>query len=125
MGPVSVPPRAGNFRLLSPLGPSPSLANAMALCAIIWTGVAVTFRPDRFEAHILDRIRFPVAIIEMPPLVFVDGKTSGFRLPAQEVAQTASFRGAAGIAMRVRTSRLNDELARVRSPRHLCAVRAE
>jgi hypothetical protein len=93
MGPVSVPLRAGNFRLLSPLGPP--------------------------------HLRFPVAIIEMPPLVFLDGKTSGFHLPAQEVAQTASFRGAAGIGMRVRTFRLNDELARVRSPQRLCAVRAE
>src|SRR5258707_1685495 len=57
-------------------------------------------RPPRstlFPYTTLFRSRCPIAIIEMPPLVFVDGKPFGFHVPAQGVAQTALFRGAAGI----------------------------
>src|SRR5712671_7478806 len=60
-----------------------------------WSG---SFRPpappslvrrDCFEAPILDGIRFPIAIIKVPPLVFVEGKPLRLHVPAQEVPQTA------------------------------------
>src|SRR5205807_8661091 len=54
--------------------------------------------PDILEAHVLDGVGLPVAIVEMPPLELVNRKTLCFHVPLQKVAQAALLPGSARVA---------------------------
>src|SRR5258705_3560046 len=52
---------------------------------------------DVLEARVLQRVGFPVAVVEVPPLVLENAETLGLHVPAQQFAQAAWFFGTAGV----------------------------
>src|SRR5438046_10762767 len=76
--------------------------------------------PDILEAHVLDGVGLPVAVVEVPPLELVNRKTLGFHVPLQKVAQAALLRGSALVARIRPLGRLV-----VESRRTHCATRLE
>src|SRR5437763_16605502 len=54
--------------------------------------------PDILEAHVLDGVGLPFAIVDVPPLELVNRRTLGSHVPLQPVALAALLRGSARVA---------------------------